>query len=111
IGGAWREGVGAGRTLLMTVLAAVLPGVAIWLWVRLVYGVDLLAVFMGNSLLLARTLLEQVAQSAPEAEALADWRLMIAEAERTFPLVKPFVPGMAVAAASCLAAVNMALAR
>jgi len=111
IGGAWREGISAGRTLWMTVAAAVLPGAALWLWVRLVYGVDLLTVFMDNWLLLARTLMEQAARNAPGAEILTDWRVIIAEAERTFPLVKPLVPGTAVAAASCVAAVNMALAR
>ncbi|OUM97658.1 MAG: hypothetical protein BAA04_01565 [Firmicutes bacterium ZCTH02-B6] len=111
IGGAWREGISAGRTLWMAVLAAVLPGAATWLWVHLVHGVDLVAVFIDNSLLLARTLMEQAAQSAPAAEALADWRLMIESAERSFPLVRPFLPGTLVAAASCVAAVDMALTR
>ncbi len=111
IGGAWREGASAGQTFALTVLAALLPGAVFWVGVRLVHGVDLLQVFMDNSLLLAKAVVEQAGETGLGPDAVGEWRAMIQDAERGFPLIRPFLPGSAVVTAGVLAAVNMTLAR
>ncbi|HEY8418232.1 MAG TPA: DUF2232 domain-containing protein [Limnochordales bacterium] len=111
IGGAWREGAAAGQTLLLAVLAALLPGVALWLGVRLVQGVDLVTVFVDNWLQLARAMADQAAAGGLPPEAVESLRLMVDDTERGFALMRPFLPGFAVVMACLTASLNLALAR
>ncbi|MFS8542530.1 MAG: YybS family protein [Limnochordales bacterium] len=111
IGGAWREGAGAGQTLALAVLAALLPGAALWTGVRLAHGIDLVAVLVDNWLQLARTMADQAAAGGVAPEAVESLRLMITETERSFAAIRPFLPGFAVAAACGAAALNLALTR
>src|SRR5690606_24592287 len=111
IGGAWREGLGAGHTLWLTVLAALVPGAALWAGVRLFHGVDLVTVFVDNWLALARAMADHAVGTGMAPEAVESLRLMIADTERGFALIRPFLPGFAVVMACGAAAVNVALAR
>jgi|GEM_PF-807450 len=111
IGGAWREGAGAGQTLVLAVLAALLPPVALWLGVRLVQGIDLVTVFVDNWLQLARAMADQAAAGGVAQETVDSLRLMIDDTERGFAVMRPFLPGFAVVMASVTAAINLALTR
>lgn len=110
LGGAWREGASRWQAEWLGVAGALMPALTVGLVFWFGQGVDLVQLVLDAWSSIMRGLVEQSAAAGLAADTVDGLLDMIADTERTFPLMKPLLPGMMFVAALVGVHINGALA-